>query len=383
MTNKIGNSPLHEACFRGAGHDRIETLVHSNPGWILARNNAGYTPLQVLCKGGRLDERVVQTFSRICGPQVFSVVDDTGHTPLHSASRDGTDVDAIQSLIRAYPEALHLKTVYGDTPLHLSVLRRASVPVVRLIAQASAERRTWSLLEQNASGQTPLGIAMEAFQSACQGRRGGCCVEQTHGTFHSSRQVGQDDIFHVLAMLVKLLYYGPCANEQESNLVRACVSLHRQDIRLDPAFLRRAIALFPEEVQMVDSEGNYPLHIEAGIPVEKMTLLDSSVAGCCGGKCHTRSGILEILLEAHPAALCVRNSADEFPLGLMIRSGRTWSKAFALALRTFPSALQWYHGGINDGLYSFILERVSKHCGPDTLYQLLLAQPTIVARRRH
>jgi ankyrin repeat protein len=378
MTIKIGNTPLHEACFRGAGHDRIETLAQSNPEWIMARNNAGYTPLQVLCKSGRLDERVVWTFCRICGPRVFSVVDDTGHAPLHSASRDGTDFDAIQSLIQAYPEALHLKTVYGDTPLHLSILRRASVRVVRLIAQASAERRPCSFFEQNTSGQTPIGIAMDAFQSACQGRRGACCVEQAHD---ASRQVDQNDAFHILAMLVKVLYYGPCANEEESNLVRACVCLHRQDVRLDPAFIRRAIALFPEHVQMADSEGNYPLHIEASIPVEKMTLLDSTMTGCCGGKCHSRSGILETLIEAHPAALCVRNSADEFPLSLMIRSGRTWSKALALALRTFPSALQWYHGGIHDGLYPWILERVSKHCGADTLYQLLLTQPTIVARR--
>ncbi len=375
MTNKIGNTPLHEACFRGAEHDRIETLCRTNPGWIMARNNAGYTPLQVLCKGGNLDDAIVQTFSRIGGPQVFSVVDDTGHAPLHSASRDGTDVDAIHSLIRAFPQALHLKTIYGDTPLHLSILRRASVHVVRLIAEASMERRAGPLLEQNASGQTPMSIAMDAFQSTCAGRRGGCCVEQ--------HQAGQDDMFHVLAMLVKLLYYGhECVNEEESSLVRACVSLHRQDVRLDPAFIRRAIAQYPQEVQTADSEGNYPLHIEAGIPVEKMTLLDASVTGCCGGKCHRRSGILAILLKAHPAALCVRNSADEFPLGLMIRNGRSWSKAFALALRTNPSALQWYHGGIHDGLYSFILERVSKHCGPDTLYQLLLSQPTIVAQRR-
>jgi hypothetical protein len=305
---------------------------------------------------------------------VFSVVDDTGHTLLHSASRDGTDFGAIQSLIQAYPEALHLKTVYGDTPLHLSILRRANFEVVRLIAEASSERRASPLLEQNASGQTPIGIAMEAFQAACQGR-GGCCVEAT------PRQVGQDGVFNILAMLVKLLYYGSCASDGELNLVRACVCLHRQDVRLDPAFIRRAIARFPEEVQAVDADGNYPLHIEASIPVEKMILLNSSVIGCCGGKCHSRSGILEIILESHPAALCMRNSTDEFPLGLMIRNGRSWSKAFALALRTFPPALQWYHGGINHGLYAWILARVSKHCGPDTLFQMLKAQPTIVARR--
>lgn len=373
MANKIGNTPLHEACFRGSGYERIETLAQSNPGWILARNNAGFTPLQILCKGGRLDERVVTSFARIGGPEVFSVSDDTGHTPLHSACREGTDIAAIQSLIRAYPDALYVKTVYGDTPLHLAVLRKANVDVVRLIAESRLERQSSPLLERNVSSQTPVDIAMEAFQNSCRGG-GGCCVVANALGAH------QVQTFDVLAMLVKLLFYG-CANE-DVNLVTACVSLHRQNVRLDPAFIRRAITLFPEQVRVIDAEGNYPLHIEASIPVEKMSLLDSSITGCCNGKCHTRLGVLEMLLEAYPEALKVQNSNNDFPLGLMIRGGRTWSKAFALSLRTFPQALHWYgHVGIDDKLLPSILVNVSKHCGTDVLYHLLSTRPTMVARR--
>jgi ankyrin repeat protein len=363
MTNKIGNTPLHEACFRGAGFESIETLARNNPEWIMVWNNAGYTPLQILCKGGRLDERIVTSFSCIRGPQVFTVVDQTGHTPLHSASREGTDVAAIQSLIRAYPDALKLKTLYGDTPLHLACLRSANVDVVRLIAESIDDRRASVLLEPNGAGQTPLGIAMEAFQGS----------------------LGQVRDFEVLTVFVNLLFYGLSLEEYSSgppNLVRACVSLHRRDVRLHPAFIRRAIQLHPEDVRTIDEEGNYPLHIEASIPIEKMSLLDSPIKGYCSGSDHTRIGILEILLEAYPEALCVRNVADEFPLGLMIQNGRPWSHAFALALRTFPAALHWYHGGINDRILPDVLAKVSSDCGTDSLFQLLIAQPSIVRRRR-
>lgn len=112
-----------------------------------------------------------------------------------------------------------------------------------------------------------------------------------------------------------------------------------------------------------------------------MTILDSCIPGCCGGKCHKRTGILEMLIESHPEALCVRNAAGEFPLGMMIRSGRTWSHAFALALRSFPPALHWYHGGVNDNLLPLIIDNVSKHCGKETLYQLINTRPSIAARR--
>lgn len=359
MTNKIGNTPLHEACFRGAGFEHIETLATSNPEWIVTQNNAGYTPLQILCKRGRLDERVVTTFSRIRGPEVFTVVDQTGHTPLHSACRDGTEVAAIKSLIRAFPDALMLKTLYGDTPLHLACLRSANVDVVRLIAESSSVRRLSPLLEPNGAGQTPIGIAMEAFQSP----------------------PSRGQAFEVLAMLVKLLFYGVFYEEdwlRPPNLVRACVSLHRQDVRLDPAFIRRVIELHPEDIWSIDEDGNYPLHIEASVPIEKMSILDSSIKA---ESCHTRVGILEILLEAYPEALCVRNVAGEFPLGLMIQNGRPWSHAFALSLRTFPAALHWYHGGIKEPILPHVLYKVSSECGTDSLFQLLVSRPSIVRRR--
>jgi hypothetical protein len=34
----------------------IEALAEFNPHWINVRNNAGYSPLQMLCKNGRVDQ---------------------------------------------------------------------------------------------------------------------------------------------------------------------------------------------------------------------------------------------------------------------------------------------------------------------------------------
>jgi len=327
--------------------------------------------LQVMCKGGRLDERVVTAFSKIRGPEVFSVMDSTGHTPLHSASREGTNVAAIRSLIRAFPDALRLKTTYGDTPLHLACFRRADANVVKEIA--SSDGRLSALLEPNTAGQTPVGIAMEEFQSICTKARDGFCCVTSNYFAHQSRA------FDVLATLVKLLYYG--SSDEPVSLVKACVCLHRQDVRLDPAFIRRAIHLHPEQVRLQDEDGNYPLHIEASIPVEKMSLLDGVKGGCCQGKCHARTGVLGTLLAAYPEATRVRNKADAFPLGLMIQNGRSWDQTFALALRNFPPALHWYKGGMDDAYIGIVLAKVSKECGLDTLYELINSRPDMVRLR--
>lgn len=364
---------VHDACFRGSPFEHIETLAMANSEWIMVRNNAGYSPLQILCKNGRIDERIVTTFSRIGGPEIFSVIDSSGNTPLHSAMREDMDLATIKCLIRALPDALHLKTIYGDSPLHLACFRRANPMVVREVALASSNGHLSPVLETNTAGQTPIGIAMEEFRSICRARARFCCVV-------SEYRYEQQRVFHVLATLVKILYYGPSYQDhQQLSLVRACVALHRQGVRLDPAFIRRAIHVYPEEARVQDPEGNYPLHIEASVPIEKMSLLDGT-DGCCGGECHKRMGVLRKLLDVFPGATEARNRFGHFPLNLMIQNGRLWGHEVALALRAFPPALHW-HKGLDDRILSYILEKVSKECGVDTLFSLLNSRPDIFRRR--
>ncbi|CAB9497995.1 ankyrin 3, node of Ranvier (ankyrin G) [Seminavis robusta] len=371
MTNKIGNTPLHNACFRGSPFEHIETLAMSNPQWVKCTNNAGYTPLQIMCKNARLQDRVITTFSRIGGPGVFSVVDMTGNTPLHSAMREETDIEALRCLIRAFPDALHMKTSYGDTPLHLACFRRVDPEVVREVALSYNEP---PLLTPNMAGQTPIGIAMEEFQSVC---RSGC-----HCNSKTDYKPGQKKAFDVLATLVKILHYGSSQHDDRDrmgSLLMACVSLHRRDVRLDPAFIRRAMHLYPEEARIKDEEG-YPLHVEASIPVEKYTLLNGCSNGTCSN-CHSRLGVLRMLFELYPDACRTRNNSGEFPLNLMIQNGRAWDQSFALVLKSFPQALHWSVGDKHK-LFPLLLSKVSRECGIDTLHTLIRSRPDIALRSR-
>jgi ankyrin repeat protein len=361
---------VHNACFRGSPFEHIETLAMSNPQWVKCVNNAGYTALQIMCKNARLQDRVITTFSRIGGPGVFSVVDLTGNTPLHSAMREETDIDALRCLIRAYPDALHMKTNYGDTPLHLACFRRVNPEVVREVALSYNEP---PLLTPNTAGQTPIGIAMEEFEGLC--RQSGLCSSKSDYT------PDQQKAFDVLATLVKILHYGSSPHDDRDrmgSLLLACVSLHRRDVRLDPSFIRRAMHLYPEEARISDDEG-YPLHVEASIPVEKYTLLNGSCWGCCNGNAHNRLGILRMLFELYPDACKTRNNAGEFPLNLMIQNGRPWDQSFALVLRKFPQALHWSVGDSHK-LFPLILSKVSKECGLATLHTLIRSRPDMAMR---
>jgi hypothetical protein len=346
----------------------------ANPEWLHVRNNGGFTALQILCKNGRIDERIITTFSRIGGPETFSVVDSSGNTPLHSAMRKDIELVTVKCLIRAFPDALHSTTIYGDTPLHLACFRYADPDVVQEVALASSSGQTSPVLLRNTASQTPIGIAMDEFRSICRGG-GFCCV-------NSQYRPEQKRAFRVLAALAKISYYGPGYQDyKQLSLIQACVALHRKNIRLDPAFIRRAIHMYPEETRLMDKEGNTPLHYEASIPVEKMALLDAP-SRCCGGRCHKRFGILRMLLEMYPQATQFRNASGHFPLALMIQNGRLWGDEVALALRAFPPALHW-HKGVDDSILPLILEKAGKECGQNTLFFILNSRPDIFRRRRN
>jgi hypothetical protein len=139
--------------------------------------------------------------------------------------------------------------------------------------------------------------------------------------------------------------------------------------------------MYPEETRITDGEGNYPLHIEAGIPIEKMSLLNGR-GRCCEGRCHERAGILQLLLDMYPDAAMHRNKHNHFPLGLMITSGRQWgrSNSIPLALRAFPPALHWYKG-LDKKILPSVLERVDRECGTDTLYKVLHSRPELLEER--
>lgn len=363
-------SAVHDACFRGSSFEHIETLAMGNPEWLHVCNNGGFTPLQILCKNGRIDERIITTFSRMGGPETFSVADSSGNTPLHSAMRKDIDLATIKCLIRAFPDALYAKTIYGDTPLHLACFRHADPEVVQEVALAGSSGTTSPSLVRNTASQTPIGIAMDEFRSLCRtNNTANCCVNVQY-------QPEQRRAFKVLETLVKIVYYGSGhSNYKNLSLLHACVALHRKNIRLDPTFIRRAIRTYPEETRLVDSEGNTPLHYEAAIPIEKMSLLDST-SRCCNSQCHKRFSILRVLLEMHPEATQLQNKAGYFPLSLMIQNGRSWEDDVALAVRAFPPALHWK--GLNDCILPRVLHRVGNECGPSTLYWLLTSRPDML-----
>lgn len=379
--DKVGNTPLHDACFRETRFEQIETLVLSNREWVAARNKAGFTPLQILCKNGRLDEQLILLFFTAGGASAFSVMDSNHNTPLHSSIRQGMVGQTLKCLVRANPDALLSKTLYGDTPLHLACFRKVHPDIVCELAASTSCGNASLLLLPNVGGETPIGIALEQFHVEMQSTSR-CYLLHT-------LTWSQQRAFEVLSCLVKILHYGPikCQNEgmDHLNLLHASLALHRRGIFLDPVFIRRAIHLNPNEAFVADEHGDFALHIEASIPVEKMPILDGKLQcglqSCCGESCKKRSEVLSLLLKVNPGAAKQRNGSGHFPLGLMINSGRKWSDSnvISAALKVYPAALHWYKE-LDGRTLPLALERIGRDCGVETVFPFLRSRPSILEK---
>jgi len=310
-------------------------------------------------------------------------LDSHGNTPLHMALAHPTvSLRAIQIMIQANPDALSMKTISGDTPLHLAC-RLQSQDILQEITMASCAGLETALanchngdlspiLWSNMAGQTPFSILMDEYQSKCR-NGGGCCVRMGFR--------GES-----LAALVKILYYGPAANSPNKSLLAAALAIHRKGARVDPAFIRSILRSksFWDEASVVDDQGNTPLHIEASIPIEKMLILDAPVHKkrkyCCQGACHRRMGVLRLVLEMNPEATKARNAQGMFPLQLVIHSGRPWSTTLATMIRHHPAALHWV-SGLQAVMSPRVLERIASQCGRNCVYTFIRARPEMLLQQ--
>jgi hypothetical protein len=145
-------------------------------------------------------------------------------------------------------------------------------------------------------------------------------------------------------------------------------------VHLDPAFIRRAILLHPEEALEPGNDGNYPLHVEASIPIEKMMLLETERKGCCSGACQKRMSLIETLFDIYPEAACQKNDHGEYPLHLMIRSGHPCNETFVRIVKEFPQAVSTVED-LDPSMLPLVLQNMDKQCGTKTVYRILRDMP--------
>jgi ankyrin repeat protein len=125
-----GRTPLHVACDRDAPPEIIRALVQAYPQACLFVGTTGMNPLHIACSSDHASPEVIQTLLvaatevsaaahlKLNLAQTMASRKDVDHdTPLHSACRCGAPLAVLRLLMLVYPEAVHQRDYEGLTPL--------------------------------------------------------------------------------------------------------------------------------------------------------------------------------------------------------------------------------------------------------------------------
>lgn len=160
------NSPnyLYWAVEKG-NIDLINFLVHkANNKYTNYRDRHGQTPLYIAIKYGHVDAVKLLIY---LGADV-NIQDETGNSPLHTAirsiekTRRIKDIVLKENAIKRYVELvdilmqhsadLHVRNIYGDTPLHLAA-REGHIRGIKILLNQGAR------FSKNNYGHTPIDLA--------------------------------------------------------------------------------------------------------------------------------------------------------------------------------------------------------------------------------
>lgn len=143
--------PLNLALQNRASMSIIETLISAAPTLLTLKDGPqGLTPLHVLLKH-HTDYEDPMIFMLLRNPEIASITDDRGNTPLHYACMYGASLDVIKHLCVLFPRSLHLRNRDNVTPVQLAQ---------RSASTRSEETATylWSMQDEETSCPLVSGV---------------------------------------------------------------------------------------------------------------------------------------------------------------------------------------------------------------------------------
>lgn len=144
--DKDGNLPLHYAC-SFASPQVVQMLFEVHPDGVRALNSMRQLPLHLACSRSDASSGVIDGLVAKYKEACIST-DWQGRVPLHSASMLRAPVAAIDCLLKAYPETVHVKDAQGYTPYDLCRKRMrmpTKDPVVKKLRKTMLENGNFTV----------------------------------------------------------------------------------------------------------------------------------------------------------------------------------------------------------------------------------------------
>eukprot|EP00567_Pseudictyota_dubia_P015084 CAMPEP_0197436470 /NCGR_PEP_ID=MMETSP1175-20131217/3912_1 /TAXON_ID=1003142 /ORGANISM="Triceratium dubium, Strain CCMP147" /LENGTH=189 /DNA_ID=CAMNT_0042965769 /DNA_START=199 /DNA_END=768 /DNA_ORIENTATION=- len=153
----------HHFCQR---EDGVKERIKHNEKQLHDDDHGGWTDLHELCQGRRRttdDTMDCEFFAKYVDAHQDEAreQDDEGQLPMDYLLRRDPPVNAVETLLEAYPEAVYFdEGVHGDYPVHVAVRHGASPEVVKLLIEKNPGQLKWrSRRALHKKGFTTLELA--------------------------------------------------------------------------------------------------------------------------------------------------------------------------------------------------------------------------------
>ena len=237
----------------------IEALIHAYPDALSIKNDVGMLPLRVAIRNEASNDVIMKLMNAY--PDAVSAVGVSGKTCLHLACTHHVDSTVIDRLLQIWPQAAACRDGQGWYPLHMASLCKDSDTTIRAVLAAYPDA---ALVTCSSDGELPLHLA--ALQGASL---------DTLRALHEANPEAVTVRTHTHGWLP--LHLACSQRKAWPDSIQFLVQVYR-----DGAKFRGK------------HSGALPLHIAAK-------------NGCA-------PQVLDILVEAYPAAMTMKNNAGETPV---------------------------------------------------------------------
>jgi hypothetical protein len=301
-------------------------------------------------------------------PQDAAFEDGHYHeTPLYLALQFNPPIEAIRSILRAYPASVTLPCGENhDIPLHIACKNRATAEVLEVLVQ----EYPCTALRETKWGKIPLVTLWESHKEADNQfwEKANILLRAVDRHRRASA-----DSFRKSNLEVDQPSLPPVEQADHEHLLHAAVSLGSLGCPFE--ILEHVVERYPHQWNTKDRLGQNPLHIIVG---------PTSWSRTSRRKYKPRENdIITLLLEKCPDAAIEPLATDNgrYPLHISLLNRHTWDGGVKKVFYAAPSVLLVTDPVTN--LYPFQLAAIPVRDTPvdlDTIFHLLRQEPAVLSR---
>jgi len=333
-------SPCHAAASVACPLDMLKFVLQIHPFEVTSTDEHGNTPYHIIAlHSATIPKDFMYAIINAGPPDAALLQNNDGNTPLHFAILSGAPPDMLQIMLATGSKAACIKNEAGLTPIFMSLANGTPTTTLRMILKACPE----SVHVRDHHGTSSIQFAWNLLIAGMiadntteskddQEQRSASNINALALSARSSSLVGDPRAWMgKIDLLLRTAFHGVAENRSIPHR-RRWRAVHAACNGGTCPFdvLAFSLQILPMEIQVVNEDGNLPLHIAASAPPYET----NKPAELASGR------PIHLLLNRFPAGSKKLSRKGRLPLHLALASGKTLDNGIDALVDSFPESVR-------------------------------------------